>query len=163
MSITFSHPDASDLTEIMRIEQSGFTPDEAATRDSMAERIKLINDTFIIAKNEQGQIMGYVVGPAYHNRYLADDLFDQTVPNDPKDSYIAVLSLVVLPDFQGQHVASQLLSELDAVAKQQQRTGISLTCLENLIPFYERNSYVNEGVSDSTHADETWYNLVKVL
>ncbi|GAK47296.1 acetyltransferase [Secundilactobacillus oryzae JCM 18671] len=163
MKINFTHPTPADLPELVNVENSGFTPEEAATPTSLAERITAINDTFILAQDRKDQILGYVVGPATSERHLTDDLFETSQPNKPNDPYIAILSLVVIPEFQGQGIASQLLTEIETVAKAQGRKAISLTCLEKLIPFYERNGYVNEGESASTHAGETWFNLVKEI
>lgn len=79
------------------------------------------------------------------------------------DPYQTVLSLAVHPDFRGHGIGSQLLAELAQVAKAQGRVAITLTCLADLIPFYESNDYQNEGISASSHAGETWYNLVYPL
>ncbi|MGY0337619.1 hypothetical protein ACW185_08840 [Limosilactobacillus fermentum] len=40
---------------------------------------------------------------------------------------------------------------------------MTLTCLVDRIPFYERNGYQNHGVATSTHANEVWYNMIKPL
>lgn len=46
MQINFRQAALNDLDRIMVIEESGFTPEEAATREAMAERIAVIPDTF---------------------------------------------------------------------------------------------------------------------
>lgn len=75
MQINFRQAALNDLDRIMVIEESGFTPEEAATREAMAERIAVIPDTFILATDQEGTILGYVVGPVIKDRYLHDDLF----------------------------------------------------------------------------------------
>lgn len=162
MNLEFRAPQMNDLDKLMEIENAGFTPEEAATSDSMAERIGKISDTFVVAE-AAGRIVGYIVGPASDERYIDDGLFDQVTANQPADRYIAVLSLAVHPQFRSDGVGSQLLSQLASVGRQQGREAITLTCLEELIPFYETNGYVNEGVSASEHAGETWFNMVKEL
>ena len=152
-----------ELLDIMKIENAGFSPAEAATTDAMQERISAYPDTFIVAKNDAGKILGYVVGPAFNHRYLTDELYAHAHPNNPDDKYQAVLSLAVHPDFQHSGIGSRLLTELSHVAKRQERAVITLTCLQNLVPFYEHNGYRNEGVSNSSHADETWFNMVLPL
>ncbi|MCH5462449.1 GNAT family N-acetyltransferase [Lactobacillus sp. LC28-10] len=160
--ITFQPAQADQLDAIMIIENQGFTPDEVATRMSMAERIKRISDTFIVATDNH-QVLGYIVGPASNQRYIDDALYDHLEANQPTDRYQTVLSLAVSTTARKQGLGSKLLSELAKVARTQNRDAITLTCLEKLVPFYERNGYVNEGVSASTHAGETWYNMVKAL
>ncbi|GAP03025.1 hypothetical protein FPFC_040150 [Fructobacillus pseudoficulneus] len=163
MAITFGKPNEKDLDKIMNIENSGFSEAEAATRESMLERIKVIPDTFIVAYDEQNEPAGYIVGPASKDRFISDELFETSVPNLAEAPYQTVLSLVVSPNKQKMGIAGQLLQELAVVAKQQGRQLITLTCLENLVPFYQRNGYQVDGISDSQHAGETWYNMTKRL
>lgn len=162
MAIKFRNAQASDLRQIMTIENAGFTPDEAATAASMAQRIVVIPDTFIVATEEE-RVLGYIVGPAITARYLSDDLFVHLTANDASAAYLSVLSLAVAPMAQGRGVGGQLLTAFADRARQQGRRGITLTCLKRLVPFYEAHGYVNEGVADSTHAGETWYNMVTAL
>jgi GNAT superfamily N-acetyltransferase len=67
---------------------------------------------------------------------------------------------VVDPQFQKFGIATKLLTELEDISRNKKRDGITLTCLKSLVPFYEKNGYKLEGVSDSQHAGETWYNMV---
>lgn len=162
MTLTIKPAEPQDLDQIMTIENAGFSPAEAATRASMADRIRQIADTFLVAK-QGATVVGYIVGPAFAQRYLTDGLFEAVRPNAAGDAYQTILSLAVSPAHRGAGVASRLLTALAQVARAQHRQALTLTCLQRLVPFYERNGYVNEGVSDSTHAGETWYNLVLPL
>ena len=92
---------------------------------------------------------------------MYDELFEETVPNPKSGGYQSILSLVVASDYRNQGLASQLLKQLEKLSQKNQRQGITLTCLEDLIPFYEQNGYQNEGISTSQHANEIWFNLVK--
>lgn len=161
MKLHFRNPISEDLDRIIEIENTGFTPEEAATREAMAERIKLINDTFLLVENEKGAVLGYVVGPIISERHLHDELFDTTIKNPPYGGYQSILSLVVDPRYHGNKIASKLLKQLAILAKENEREGMTLTCLKELIPFYKKNGYVNEGVSDSQHANLMWFNLVR--
>ncbi|MQW22339.1 MULTISPECIES: GNAT family N-acetyltransferase [unclassified Lactococcus] len=156
--IEISPAKSSELTAIMAIENQGFSPAEAASPAAMQERIEKIPDTFLVA-HEDDQVLGYIVGPAYHERYIDDALFDQVVPNKPEDGTQTILSLATAPFAQKRGFASQLLEALEYQAKKDKRQLISLTCLERLIPFYQAHGYQNEGVAASTHGGETWYNM----
>ncbi|MGG5316093.1 GNAT family N-acetyltransferase [Enterococcus sp. AZ072] len=160
MAINFRAPLITEIDKIIAIEISGFSKEEAATKEAMKERIQLISDSFIVATDKENQPIGYVVGPVIQERYLYDELFEKSTVNPETGGYQSVLSLVVLPEYRGTGVASGMLEELKRVAKNHNRSGITLTCLETLIPFYERNGYKVEGISDSQHAGETWYNMV---
>ncbi len=160
--LSYRQAEAKDLDRIMEIEQTGFSAAEAASRPAMQERIQKIPDSFIVAENAQ-EIVGYVVGPVVAVRYLYDELFEKTTANPETGGYQTILSLVVAPEYQRSGVASALLDQLKQICQHKQRAGITLTCLEELIPFYQRNGYQLEGVSASEHAGETWYNLVSEL
>lgn len=162
MKITFGQAQPQDLDQIMAIESAGFSEEEAAKRSSMKDRIRDYPDTFLVAKDGQN-VAGYIVGPAYNKRYLDDNLYEESHPNRKSDLYQTVLSLAVNSDYQGKGIGSQLLKQLAVVAKKEGRKLISLTCLKRLVPFYEQNGYVNEGVADSSHAGEVWYNMVLKL
>ncbi|MBH5328971.1 GNAT family N-acetyltransferase [Eikenella sp. S3360] len=163
MQLSFGHPTQTDLPRIMQIEQAGFTPEEAASEAAMRERIDLINDSFIVARNSAGEVLGYVVGPVVNARYIHDELFKKSRANPPQGGFCAILSLAVAPECRKAGIAGQLLQQLIRQCRAAQREGITLTCLENLIPFYEKHGFQNEGISDSQHAGETWYNLVAEL
>lgn len=146
----------------MAIERAGFTPAEAASPASMAARIARYPDTFITAW-QSDVLVGYVVGPAIDQRHLTDDLFETAQFNPPAAPYLAVLSLAVAPSARRQGIGAALLAALTKVAKRQHRRGITLTCLANLVPFYQRNGFASDGVSASTHAGEQWFDMVKML
>lgn len=74
-----------------------------------------------------------------------------------------MLSIAVDPAYRSRGYGSQLLTHIEAVAREAARESVSLTCLARLIGYYEKQGYVNEGASSSTHGGEQWFNLVKPL
>lgn len=148
-----------DLDQLIWIEEQNFSPEEAASPAALKERIQQISDTFLVLVLE-GQVAGYVVGPALPSRYLTDEVFDKVVPNLAQGGFIAIQSLSVHPDYQGQGLGTLLLAALKEVAVQQNRAGISLTCHDYLVSYYEMNGFTDEGISNSTHGGAAWFNLV---
>ena len=163
MNYTVSSPRLEELDRLIEIENAGFTPDEATTPEAFRPRIATIADSFISARNEAGEIVGYIVGPVVGSRYITDDLFKTTVPNPTTGGFQTVLSLAVHPDYRGKGISTLLLNELARVSRAAKHQAITLTCLAELVPYYEKNGYVNEGVSESQHAGEVWYSLVLAL
>lgn len=163
MNIFFRPPKEDDIDQIIQIENAGFTVDEAASKTSMMDRIHTISDSFIVAINEKDCPIGYVVVPIISKRYLSDDLFESTFPNQPFGGYQSILSLAVAPDYRNCQIGSKLLSALKEQCRLQYRKGITLTCLESLIPYYEKQGYQLEGLSESKHAGVAWYNMVLEL
>lgn len=157
--IRIRQADLGDWEEILAIEQLNFPAAEAASSEVLKERIEQIPDTFLLAELH-GELAGYIVGPAVPARYLKDDLFSKVSANPPEGGFIVVQSLSVHSDFQRQGVGTLLLAALKETAVQEHRQGISLTCHDELIPYFEMNGFVHEGISDSTHGGTIWSNMV---
>lgn len=81
------------------------------------------------------------------------------IPNRTGLPTQTILSLAVAPKAQGKGVATALLNELAKVSRVQGREIISLTCLERLKPYYKAHGYVDEGIAESVHGGEVWYNM----
>lgn len=153
------HARKEDWANVVRIEQDNFSPEEAATPEAILERLETICDTFLIAEID-GKVAGYIEGPVIDKRYLTDDLFHKVTPNASEGGFIAVTSLSISKEFKGQGVGTALIAALKDLAIAQKRQGISLTCHDYLIAYYEMNGFTDEGESESNHGGGSWYNLV---
>lgn len=151
-----------DLPEIVRIENLGFTPEEAGTKEQYQDRIEKLQDTFLVARINE-QVVGFVVGPAVKEKFVEDWMYENTPKNLPTGGNQIIFTIAVDPNFRGHSIGSKLLKAMEDNAKKAQRDSISLTSLEKNLPFYLKNGFKNLGVADSEHAGETWYNLVKEL
>ena len=147
-----------ELDKLFEIESKCFPITEAATKEAMEERIKVINDTFLVAELD-GVAVGLVNGPVVNTRYISDDLFEKTIPNPKTGGIQTILGLAVDPEHQHQGIAAKLLEEFAKVAKEAKREVITLTCKDYLINYYESQGYTNMGESDSTHGGVVWYNM----
>ena len=153
---------AADLPAILAIENAGFTPAEAGTPEAYAARLKAFPATFLVAKDD-AQVLGFICGPIVTQTRVEDWMYDDAPTNLPTGGHQMVLTVAVAPNTRGQGIGSQLLAALARVAKAKQCRTMALTCLEDRIPFYEKNGFRNAGVSASSHAGETWYDLIKQL
>lgn len=151
-----------DLPEIVRIENLGFTPEEAGTKEQYQDRIEKLQDTFLVARIDD-QVAGFVVGPAVKEKFVEDWMYENTPKNLLTGGNQIIFTIAVDPKFRGHSIGSKLLKAMEDNAKKAQRESISLTSLEKNLPFYLKNGFKNLGVADSEHAGETWYNLVKVI
>lgn len=69
-------------------------------------------------------------------------------------------SLSIAKFAQGMGVGEKLLEAMKKLAMKEEREGISLTCHDYLLAYYEKYGFVNEGLSASTYAGEVWYDMV---
>lgn len=158
--ITYTQIMPNDIDDVIRIERATFSENEALSVESMIERINLIPDSFIAARNSEGTVVGYVSDPVTEGRYLDDESFERTEANLKTGGFQKIISLTVDPDYQGLGIATNLLLLLEKEAKSKKRLGISLTCHDYLVPYYEKHGFTDEGLSESKFGGETWYNMV---
>ncbi|MFZ0444884.1 MAG: GNAT family N-acetyltransferase [Bacillus sp. (in: firmicutes)] len=159
--ISLRNVQPTDLEQLILIENEGFSIEEAATREAFIERIQLIPDTFIVAEKE-GEILGYINGPIIHQPYITDDLFEKIKENPKRGGYQSILGLAVSKQARNQGIAKILIKKIEEFAKVNERKGITLTCKQDLVSFYEKCGFVNHGISESRHGGVTWYNMVKL-
>ena len=151
-----------DLPAILRIERLGFNAEEAGNEAEFRDRINKLPDTFLVAKIGS-QVVGFVVGPAVKEKYVQDEMYVHTPTNLPKGGNQLIYSIATDPEYRGNGIGSKLLSALEKEARAHQRETISLDSLEKNVPFYEHNGFKRVQISQSSHANETWFNMVKKL
>ena len=126
----------TDLPEIVRIENLGFTPEEAGTKEQYQDRIEKLQDTFLVARIDD-QVAGFVVGPAVKEKFVEDWMYENTPKNLPTGGNQIIFTIAVDPKFRGHSIGSKLLKAMEDNAKKAQRESISLTSLEKNLPFYK--------------------------
>ena len=149
-----------DLDAIVAIEQANFSPEEAISREVLAQHIEKNVSSFLVSE-ENGQLLGYLEGPVVPWRHLDDSSFEQVEDfSQEPGGYISITSLSISPQAQSAGLGRALLEQMKEIARRDGRAGINLTCHDYLIGYYEKNGFVNEGLSKSTYAGEIWYDLV---
>jgi len=151
-----------DLPELVTIENLCFTKEEAATQEAFEKRIQLISDSFYVAEVND-TVVGLINGPVIEQPEITDDLFSAIKQNPTTGGYQSILGVAVSPEYQKQGIASALLVHLERAAAVCKRKTVTLTCKEVLIGYYEKQGYNNDGVSNSVHGGELWYNMSKRL
>ncbi|TWS98255.1 GNAT family N-acetyltransferase [Streptococcus cuniculipharyngis] len=153
------HVKPEDLARLMVLERENFLPAEAISEAAMREQIAHISDSFLVADIDQ-QVVGYITAHVRQEKYLVDDVFMGAVPNQGQGGFLIISALSVAKSHQGQGIGSTLLAAVKDLAVVQNRRGLSLTCHDYLIKYYEMNGFVDEGESASQLAACQWFNLV---
>lgn len=150
---------ADDVTRIAEIEEKCFPPAEAASLKSFLERFMAFPECFFVAEVD-GKVVGHINGCVTDSPELPDTLYHNTCLHRPDGAWQTVFGIAVLPEYQHQGIARELMGHFINEAKKRKRAGIILTCKDEKIGFYESLGFENEGVSESTHGGARWNDMI---
>ena len=156
--IIIRHVLPQDLDECFTVETSGFPPEEAATRETIQLRIARFPGGFLVAERD-GRIVGILNSAATDKDDLSDEELKQLVGHDPAGRNLVVFALAVLPEYQKQGIARQLMSRFAEEARQRGKENILLMCKQHLIHYYERMGFEHVGLAKSTHGGAEWHEM----
>lgn len=148
-----------DLAALKIIEDACFPEAEAATLESLGERLRLFPVSFLVAESD-GELVGFVNGAVIDEPIIRDAHYHEAALHNPDGAYQSVFGLDVSPAFRRQGIAEKLLTALIDAARQAGRKGLTLCCKEEKIPYYEKFGLVNSGRSESTHGNAVWYDMI---
>ncbi len=152
----------SDLDRCVEIEEACFPKEQAASRESIRSRLAAYPEHILIGELN-GTITGYAMGPAINTETIADEMFADTSCHSGENPYQSVFSLAVHPDFQRRGYGRILLKALIALARQEGRRAVTLTCRAEKLDYYASFGFENRGVSSSVHGGVVWYDMVLPL
>ena len=159
MKIKIRQACIEDLDAITKVEASCFPEAEAATRISLAKRIKTFSETFFVAEIE-GEIIGFINGAVINGTVIYDKLYENAELHNPDGKYQTIFGIDVIAEYRNQGIGAQLMNYMIEVSKVAGRKGVILTCKEKLIHYYTKFGYVNMGISESVHGGAQWYDMV---
>lgn len=148
-----------DLDAVAKIEKICFPEVEAATRESLDQRIKTFPHNFFVAEEDK-KIIGLINGCITNESSIYDELYEDSSLHVPDGDYQTIFGLDVLPDYRNHGIAAQLMNYMIKISKASGRKGVILTCKKKLIHYYSKFGYVNKGISKSVHGGVTWYDMI---
>lgn len=152
----------ADLDTVTAIEAKCFPAAEAATRESMDDRLGAYPKGFFIAEID-GKAIGFINGACSDSPVIEDKFFESMKWHDDNGKHLMVYGLDVLPGYRGRGYAGKLMKHFIDFAKAEGKAAVLLTCKSHLVSFYESFGYANEGISDSTHGGAQWHDMKLVL
>lgn len=162
MDIRIRQVAPEDLDAVTHVEAVCFPEAEAATRESLEQRIAAFPESFFVAEKD-GEIIGFINGCVTDERTIRDEMFEDAGLHNPNGAYQSIFGLDVLPEYQHHGLASRLMRHLIADAREKGRKGLILTCKDRLIGFYETFGYRSLGISASVHGGAVWYDMILEL
>ncbi|AWK52322.1 GNAT family N-acetyltransferase [Clostridium beijerinckii] len=159
MNITIKQVSIEDLESITRVESICFPATEAATNESLKQRINTFPKSFFVAEID-GKIIGFINGCIINGTAIYDELYENCTLHVPDGDYQTIFGLDVIPYYRNMGVAAQLMNYMIEISRLAGRKGLILTCKEKLIHYYTQFGYVNKGISDSIHGGAEWYDMI---
>jgi ribosomal protein S18 acetylase RimI-like enzyme len=149
----------ADLDNITEVENICFPPQEAASRDSLAKRLEVFFESFLVLE-DNGQIIGFINGGITYDRVVCDEMYKDATHHKPDGDYQAVFGLVVIPEYRGRDLAKSLMNEFINRTRARGKKGLILTCKEHLMEFYCTFGFENLGHSNSKHGGAVWCDMI---
>ena len=149
----------SDLDELSTLEALGFPSDEAASAEAFAYRLKNFPDWFLTARSG-GKIVGLINGILSDKKLITDDVYLPDSESDSNGRNLLLFGLVVHPDYRRKGIAENLMKAILEEAKNKGIKHAALTCLDRLIPYYEKLGFKNVGISESVLGNVTWNDMI---
>ena len=147
-----------DLDVITAVEAACFSPAEAATRDTLADRLHRYPDHFWLLFEDE-TLVSFLDGFVTDLPDLTDDMFEHAELHDENGQWQMIFGVNTLPEYRRQGCAGTLLKTAVRDARAQARRGLVLTCKERLIPWYASFGFQLEGPSASVHGGAAWYQM----
>lgn len=160
MVYTIRNVKAEDLDQVTEVEALCFPAAEAATGESFRKRIEAFPESFLVAEEESGRIVGFINGCVTDARTIRDEMFEDTGLHRADGMYQSIFGLDVIPEYRRQGVAADLMNHLIQTAKARGKKGMILTCKDRLIRYYEKFGYRSLGISGSVHGGAVWYDML---
>ncbi|MEA5011827.1 MAG: N-acetyltransferase [Angelakisella sp.] len=148
----------SDLQAIAAVESLCFPPAEAATVKDFEERLRVYPNHFWLLEDE-GRLVGFINGMVTGGPTIGDEMFEHAQLHCPRGVWQAIFGVNTIPEYRRRGCAEMVIKRVIQDAKKQGRKGCILTCKQEMVHYYAKFGFINEGVSKSVHGGAVWYDL----
>lgn len=148
----------ADLEAVAAVERACFPAAEAATAEQFAERLKYYGEHFWLLFLE-GELISFVDGFVTDEKDLTDEMYERAELHDKNGAWQMIFGVNTVPEYRRQGYAELLLRRAIEDARKQGRKGLVLTCKQELVHYYAKLGFMDEGVSASVHGNVVWYQM----
>jgi predicted N-acetyltransferase YhbS len=145
-----------DLDAIAKVEAECFPPEEAATAAEFKDRLEYYSNHFWLMFDDD-KLVSFVDGFCTDEPDLTDEMYAKADMHMEDGKWQMIFGVNTIPSYRNQGLAGQLIKQVIADAKTQNRAGLVLTCKDKLVNYYAKFGFENEGKSDkSNHGGVNW-------
>lgn len=152
------HATLSDVPLLAAVERECFPPLEAATPESLEERVATYPQSFWLLFDEN-KLISFVDGMITDTPDLADNMYEQAKLHQENGCWQMIFGVNTIPAYRKQGNAAQTIRAAIAETRVRGLKGLVLTCKKELIPYYAKFGFINEGISKSVHGNVVWYQM----
>ena len=146
MEIMIRKGKADDAADLADVETACFPPAEAATAEEIAARLSVYPSHFFLLYSD-GILTGFIDGMVTNEKDLRDEMYADASLHDEAGDWQMIFGLNTLPSYRRLGLAGRLIEAMKEDAK------------EELIHYYAKFGFENEGKSNSSHGNVTWYQM----
>ena len=157
--MTIRAAQSQDLQAIAALEAACFPPAEAATPQSLEQRLKVFADHFLLLLNEEGELVGFINGMVTDLPDLEDCMYEQAELHDEQGAWQMIFGLDVREQDRCRGYGARLVRAMTEHARSQGRRGLVLTCKEHRLAYYASLGFVDEGFCGSVHGGVRWHQM----
>jgi len=117
----------------------------------------------VAIEKSTGEIAGFLNGVATDEEIFRDEFFTDISQHKPNGKNVMLLGLDVLPQYRGQGLAREIVSQYSKREKANQRNLLILTCLPEKVAMYEKMGLIDKGISGSSWGGEEWHEMTLTL
>lgn len=152
------HANINDLKQIAAVEAECFSNAEAASENSILCRLAAFPNHFWLMFDGK-TLVGFVNGMVTDRTNLEDEMYENAALHNKNGKWQMIFGVCTVPSYRNRGCAAKILKTVISDAKVQGRKGLVLTCKEELIGFYEKFGFYDEGISESSHGGVVWHQM----
>lgn len=148
-----------DLDAVTAVEAECFPPAEAATRKDFEGRLAAYADHFWLMFEDE-KLISFVDGFVTDEDDLTDEMYEKAEMHNENGKWQMIFGVNTIPSHRRRGYAGVLIERAISDAKEQGRKGLVLTCKDELVHYYAKFGFKDEGVSEkSTHGNAVWHQM----
>lgn len=106
---------------------------------------------------DEDKLIVFVDGFVTNEPDLTDEMYAKAEMHDASGRWQMIFGVNTLPSYRKHGYAGELIQKAIDTAKEQKRAGLVLTCKDELVSYYAKFGFMNEGRSDkSQHGGAMW-------
>lgn len=127
-------------------------------RRILSKRGSLIT-AIISGSSLKGKLISFADGMVTNLTDLTDEMYEKADMHDEHGAWQMIFGLNTIPACRKKGYAGIVLRRAIHDAEKEGRRGLVLTCKKELIHYYGKFGFLNEGISVSVHGNVVWYQM----